>query len=663
MAQYRNIGALNGSSAPLVPVNTVKLTQVYQATHDGNQRLPFMNRSFISFSYGSKKDSNGNEVPVNIEDFNLIAYTSGDRMQRDAYASYEDLTSTYDTIPGQFYWGTYFHSNSLSLSLATDGMTQRELDEFKRWFRAGSVRELILAEHPNRAIMARIANPPKLHLLAFEENVDVPFQLGGNVEGEAVTEVLYNTSTTVYRGEIDLEFVMDEPFWYAKQNILGKQNSTQGYYEESWIDANGKVTNIKDSKDALKIVYEDHIPLGSTTKIDVFLGGDIYASVKYELWSQIVQKITQEEYEQALSDPSLTKQNRSAYCNYEGVYYKGAVIAWNDSEDSNEWYGGKIGGAELLGSSAPVEGINLPASETAQLYYAGTAPAPVKLRFTLQPQIIQQDITGQGGAYYIITPQNKHSSGNSYNTITLESSELHEFKFTLPTFWLSYNQVIEIFDNEEIISPGLSWLTVRETIRNTIRHPVVRAWANMLINKYDNEGGTGIITDSIDLPILRGDLERGMQMLITDVNGEPFAASFTFDGKTGLAIGKFTYRNMEGIKINPYKVGENNAELAQQINESAWNYVDITETDEETDETTTTRSRESVKENYTTSQEENVGDMVKSSYLILDERNVLDNYYQVQAWEAAHPDYAYKITHDIANGLQDLHFEFKNMYL
>ena len=49
--------------------------------------------------------------------------------------------------------------------------------------------------------------------------------------------------------------------------------------------------------------------------------------------------------------------------------------------------------------------------------------------------------------------------------------------------------------------------------------------------------------------------------------------------------------------------------------------------------------------------------------IILDERNVLDNYYQVQAWEAAHPDYAYKITHDVANGLQDLHFEFKNMYL
>ena len=158
MADYRNYGTLNGSLAPQVPVNTKRYTQVYQATHEGAEYRPFMNRSFISFSYGGK----------NIEDFSLIAVTPGDRMERDAYASFEDLTSTYDTIQGQFYWGTYFHTNSLSLTLATDAITQIELDNFKRWFRAGSIRELILAEHPNRAIMARIANPPQLHLLPFE---------------------------------------------------------------------------------------------------------------------------------------------------------------------------------------------------------------------------------------------------------------------------------------------------------------------------------------------------------------------------------------------------------------------------------------------------------------------------------------------------------------
>jgi len=73
-----------------------------------------MQRSFISFSYGGKY----------IEDFNLIAYTEGDRMENNGYAEFEDLTTTYDTLPGQFYWGTYFHANTLSFTLATDGITQ-----------------------------------------------------------------------------------------------------------------------------------------------------------------------------------------------------------------------------------------------------------------------------------------------------------------------------------------------------------------------------------------------------------------------------------------------------------------------------------------------------------------------------------------------------------
>jgi len=88
-------------------------TQVWQATYTGNkvpnkdvyERKSYMDRSFISFSFDDPKAEN----PKRIEDFDFIAYTAGDRIERDAYANFEDLTSTYDVIPGQFYWGTYFH--------------------------------------------------------------------------------------------------------------------------------------------------------------------------------------------------------------------------------------------------------------------------------------------------------------------------------------------------------------------------------------------------------------------------------------------------------------------------------------------------------------------------------------------------------------------------
>ena len=181
---YRDYGALNGMSAPNNEFDLKRYTQVYQATHEGEQRLPFMNRSFISFSYGEKPDSNGQMRPVYIEDFNLIATISGDRMSRETYASFEDLTSTYDVIHGQFYWGTYFHSYTLDFTLSTDGMTQRELDDFKLWFRAGQIKELILAEHPNRADLARVSAPPKINLLPFEEKITIPIASGGDKDEE-----------------------------------------------------------------------------------------------------------------------------------------------------------------------------------------------------------------------------------------------------------------------------------------------------------------------------------------------------------------------------------------------------------------------------------------------------------------------------------------------
>ena len=357
-----------------VESNTPLRGQVYQATHKGEEYLPFMYRSFISFSYGGK----------NIEDFDLIATTAGDRLERDAYASFNDLTSTYDTIQGQFFWGTYFKNNSITFDLATDGITQEKLDAFKNWFKPGVIKELILAEHPNRAIMARVSSPPQLKLLPFESPVKI--QIGDD---------FYNTKTTLYRGEIVLEMVMDEPFWYAKQNILGIQNTNEGYYDESWIDANKNRVGVKNTPDALKIIYEDHIPLGSAAQTSVFLGGDMYASVVYRLLSFSAEPITAEIYEvgHAQTDSETAgayfnnglEYGQTGIINFPGnEYYRGAVIA---TEDNNGNYvsGARIAGADMTSAGENSFGITLLASETANLYYAGTAPSPVTIFFKLTP--------------------------------------------------------------------------------------------------------------------------------------------------------------------------------------------------------------------------------------------------------------------------------------
>ena len=246
MGMGNDIGSIGViTQTELVSESSKSHRQVYQATHlsDGKSDS-YMNRSFISFSYGGK----------NIEDFNLIACVNGDRMERQLTGNFNDLITSYDVINGQYYWGTYFTNNEMSFTLATDGITQPELEDFIHWFKPGEIKELILAEHPNRAIMARVAAPPILSTIPFEEKVEFV------LDGQTV-----NTSTTLYKGEIQLDFIMDDPFWYSKLSLLIRKDEENEEWVKEWKDANGNNVSVLDSKDALKIIYEDGIPILPST--------------------------------------------------------------------------------------------------------------------------------------------------------------------------------------------------------------------------------------------------------------------------------------------------------------------------------------------------------------------------------------------------------------
>lgn len=225
-----------------VPSPEIKVTQVYKATHEGADRLPLRNRSFISFSYGGRS----------IEDFNLLAVFSNNRLQRAAYGQFEDLTTQYEVVDGQFYWGTHFLNNTLEFSLSTDGMTELELSDFKNWFRPGKMRELVLAESPNRAILARVATPPVYSVIPFEQQTT-----------QKINGVEYTTSTTYYRGDISLAFTMDDPYWYSRNSIIHTYFKPQDdKFASTFEDDEGAVTSKSETladPDFIKAILEDGV--------------------------------------------------------------------------------------------------------------------------------------------------------------------------------------------------------------------------------------------------------------------------------------------------------------------------------------------------------------------------------------------------------------------
>ena len=373
-------------------------TQVWQATHDGaDNRLPLMKRSFISFTYGGK----------NIEDFGLIAITENNSMERDLYAEFNDLTTDSDVLDGQFYWNSHYKSNTLDLALFTDEITERQLTYFTQWFKPGFARELILAEHPNRGIMARVAAQPRYHMLPFEKKIK---------------SILYGveTSTTVYKGKIELSFIMDDPFWYSIKNLLDDDLNHPG----EWQNISTKqYERIAGSKDALKIIEEDGIPSSLSLRGDVLIGNSIAVDTSQS------------------QPPARTARgtNDTAIETYIGAY---------------------IGGYSVLSTSDST--FNLNVNEVKYFYYPGTAPCAPILEFTIN--------FNTSGSLSSTINNTFTNSSHPYNSIYIESiTAPRELRITTPSLITAYNQAVRLG------SPAGE--AQREIIRDKINHYKVRAAA------------------------------------------------------------------------------------------------------------------------------------------------------------------------------------------
>ena len=508
MPNYRDYGYIgtNSSQAILEPVDEIRRTQVFIATHDGaGEYLPFMKRSFISFSYGGK----------NIEDFNLIATIDGNFMQKGIYAPFTDNVTESEVFDGQIYWNTHFDAHGASFTLSTDGMTERQLDEFRIWFMPGKIKELILAERPNLGIWARVAEVPEYNMLPFEHKITT--KIGGFET---------NTSTTLYKGSISLSLIMDDPFWHSIHNILDAYDTTTGaYISGQWKNANNNTTPIRGDQDAAKLIFEDGIPY----------------SDMMEFSNKTVHFGTSDSVE---IDTSNDATGSLTYIDNTGgaTADNGHVYPYLITGASRLSVVGKIqlGITKIM----PYEGVNVDSSDAINnnkyyFYYAGTAPCYPKLTFSLTPRV-------GASVPYIYSPHSPEDNTEiDYSYIRVTSVSTNEFKFIAPSIWTGYNRAYSIIRATQ--SRKQAWEEIRQLIRDNVKHFAPRAYAIAAINYVVKRSGNEIVNSEDKTAIL-----NLLKLFICDLNSDEdtstneltiMPATFVFDGKNGIARGTFSYRN------------------------------------------------------------------------------------------------------------------------
>lgn len=152
-------------------------------------------KEFIDFEFNGK----------HISEFGMVAVFDGDRHSFNASPSFEDETSEVNGVNGQYYWGTRYKARAKTFSLATDGMTEAQMNAFKHHFKPGVYGRFIEDKLANRYAIARVSSEATFSVIPFKKVV--------TIKGQSV-------EVNEYKGEAKITFIFDDPFYYATEAVI-----------------------------------------------------------------------------------------------------------------------------------------------------------------------------------------------------------------------------------------------------------------------------------------------------------------------------------------------------------------------------------------------------------------------------------------------------------
>ena len=183
-------------------------------------------KEFIDFQFDGKY----------ISEFGLVAVSDGDRHTFAASSDFEDETTQVNGYNGQHFWGTNLKARKFTYSLATDGMTEEQLNAFKRHFQPGKYGKFIESHLHYRYSYCRLAEVVEFKL--------IPFQVKKSLLGQ---DIYINE----YKGEAHITFVQDDPYFYSDKNYVEEINpeTVRAIYTngipipQSWVISTGMTDN------------------------------------------------------------------------------------------------------------------------------------------------------------------------------------------------------------------------------------------------------------------------------------------------------------------------------------------------------------------------------------------------------------------------------------
>lgn len=179
-------------------------------------------------------------------EFNLKRVSDGSRYQDSLIPTFSDYTADIPGGEGTFYWGTDFKSKPISLNVAFDNITEKNLREIRNWLAVKEPAKLRFDESPYKYYTCKIDGEPQFNYICFTEN-----------------------GQRVYKGEGTINFIAYYP--YARSYSRDINDFSKCNNKSEWEISSG----IKDKPDgSIEMIDNDSSDGFTSGRIKVANYGD-----------------------------------------------------------------------------------------------------------------------------------------------------------------------------------------------------------------------------------------------------------------------------------------------------------------------------------------------------------------------------------------------------
>ncbi len=142
------------------------------------------------------------------QDLGITRVSDGDRYNEPLIPEIEDKTIEIPGLDGTYFYGSDFKTRNFSIKIAFDSMTEENFREMRQVFGYKHMGLLIFDEAPYKQYKVKIASPPELEYVCFDERAKTPSETsadGVRVEDreEVTVEDTYEEEITIKPGEIE----------------------------------------------------------------------------------------------------------------------------------------------------------------------------------------------------------------------------------------------------------------------------------------------------------------------------------------------------------------------------------------------------------------------------------------------------------------------------